>query len=230
MDWGTRESTGSSWRESQPQAYGKAPGGKTATKFYVERDGWLAGVRWRKDLQGGFNDLTVVHGRSLLEGISLYGNSAYEQPAPGAAQRWRFVDSLVLQPTSKFGLFAGAALELWDPKSPGAQGRWFTVGARPVFFFSSHYQLAFEAGHSVVLDRSEKNTDGSNVGARTLTRFTLAPQLSVGPGLWARPLLRAYYTRSFWNGANRIRVAADAPSFAGSLSSQAIGFQAEVWF
>lgn len=215
-------------------AYGISPGGKVNQTYYQPRQGWLGAIRWRRNLEGGFNDFAILHGQNLLEGINLYGNSAFDQTSGKAtpARRWRFVEHLVLQPSERIGVFAGAALELWDPKRTGtdSRGSWISIGARPVYFFTKHYQLAFEAGHSIVEDHTEKNADGSSVGPRSLTRFTLAPQLSVGPGLWARPLLRAFYTRSFWNGANKSQVAVDAPSFAGASAGQAMGFQAEVWF
>lgn len=207
-------------------AYAMAPGGSVDAgtaggKYYRDQNGWLAGSRWRRAMEGGFQDFTLVHGQKLLESITLYGRAAREVPLADS-RRWRFVEHFVIQPSARFGLFAAATLEFW--KGQGTSGRWWNVGARPVYFFSKHYQLAFEAGHSVVLDRSERG------GPRSLTRLTIAPQLSVGPGLWDRPLLRAFYSRSFWNGANRANMSAAAPSFAGSLAGQSLGVQAEVWF
>jgi maltoporin len=63
-----------------------------------------------------------------------------------------------------------------------------------------------------------------------MTRLTIAPQLAVGSGLWTRPLLRAFYSRTFWNRANQPAMASNAPSYSGSLDGQAMGLQAELWF
>ncbi|MFK5037101.1 carbohydrate porin, partial [Klebsiella pneumoniae] len=78
--------------------------------------------------------------------------------------------------------------------------------------------------------RDERDSLGAPVPIRKLTRLTIAPQLSLGSNLWARPVLRAFYAQSFWNEANRSFVAVDAPTFAGATNSQAIGVQTEVWF
>lgn len=217
-------------------AFGQAPGGRIANNTpYEARNGWLLGARWHRGVTDGFNHLTVVYGRNLLESISLYGNSAFNDTVTNTstkAERWRFVEHLAFQPLPKLGLFFGAALELWNPRLPGidARGSWWSVGARPVYFFTNHYQLAFEAGHSVVHERAERNAAGLLNGPRSMTRFTIAPQLSVGPGLWTRPLLRAFYSRTFWNRAGQIKMASRAPSFAGSLDGHSIGLQAELWF
>jgi maltoporin len=215
-------------------AFGEAPGGISAGTEYLKRKGWLGGARWRRILADGFNDLTVVHGQNLLEGMGLSADSSLVKTpgAPPAARRWRFVENLAIQPLAKLGLHGTAAFEMWDPRATGQdhRGSWWALAARPVYFFNDYYHLSFEAGHSVVNDRSERNADNSFVGRRSLTRFTIAPEIGAGPGLWSRPVLRIFYSRSYWNEANRSRVAAGAPTVAGRRWGESLGVQTELWF
>jgi maltoporin len=217
-------------------AYGSAPGGTDATSGaqYVPRDGYLGGVRWRHALPLGFNDFAVLYGYGLMEGLNIYGTPTLQTTASPQKRAWRgrVVEHLSFQPTQRFAFHFGAAVEDWDPRKANidSRGLWWAVGVRPVYFFTQHWQLAFEAGHSEIRIRDERDSAGAPVPVRQLTRLTLAPQLSLGGDLWARPVLRAFYSRSFWNTANRTFVAQDAPSFAGATSSTAVGVQTEVWF
>jgi maltoporin len=219
-------------------AFGEAPAGRESSGprvDYVARRGWLGAIRWRRVLDGGFNDFTVGYGRDLLQGMNLWGEAAQaETSAPrSGAYRWRVVESLALQPSGRFGLLAGAAFEYRDPRTSGvadSRESWWSVGIRPVLILSKHKQLAFDAGHSQVNQRGERGSDGRTVGTRSLTRFTVAPQLALGPGIWDRPVLRAFYSYSFWDGKNSPYVGLNAPSFAGATAGQSLGFQAEVWF
>ena len=61
-------------------------------------------------------------------------------------------------------------------------------------------------------------------------RLTLAPQLSLNSNIWGRPVLRAYYTHSFWNEDNKTFIAQNAPSYADKDSGGAYGFQMETNF
>lgn len=216
-------------------AYGMAPGGTNSTTNmqYEARSGYLGATRWRHSIPDGFNDFAVLYGAKLLEGINIYGSPTLERnDTRREAYRWRVVEHLSFQPFTKLGLHFGAAAEYWDPKKTriDSRGLWWSVGARPVYYLTDHWQLAFEAGHSQIRIRDERDNSGANVPVRKLTRLTIAPQLSLGPSLWARPSLRFYYSQSFWNEANKSYVGVDAPSFAGATSGQSVGVQTEVWF
>ncbi|TCL27173.1 LamB porin [Azotobacter chroococcum] len=64
---------------------------------------------------------------------------------------------------------------------------------RPVYAFTETFKLSAEIGHDQI-----KATDGT----RKLTKFTVAPTWSLsGPGFWARPELRVFYTYATWNEA-----------------------------
>jgi maltoporin len=216
--------------------YGGAPGGTDSTSGaqYVARSGVATGARWRHDLPEGFNDFALLYGTGVMEGLNVYGSSALlkTNETQNKAFRARVVEHLSYQPFAKLGFHFGAATEYWDPRKAGidSRGLWWSVGLRPVYFLTDHWQLAFEAGHSEIRIRDERDAAGAPVPVRKLTRLTIAPQLALGPNLWARPVLRAFYSQSFWNEANRPYVAVDAPSFAGASGGQAVGVQTEVWF
>lgn len=204
-------------------AYGFAPGGTSGVTRYVPKDGWLLGLRLEKNFTNGFNHFAVIRGTGLMEGINLYGETATPEASAGTSpERWRFVNHLTLKPAGTWAFHAIAATDLKTSGGSDPRGfRWHSIGARPVYFFSDHYQMAFEAGHSYVLDETEAT------GPRTLTRLTVAPQISLSRDIWSRPVLRLYYTRSFWNDANGSKV---GTSYAGSNAGHALGFQTEIWF
>jgi maltoporin len=63
-----------------------------------------------------------------------------------------------------------------------------------------------------------------------LTRLTIAPQLSISENIWGRPVLRAFYTHSFWNDQNKSNIAQNAPTYTNKASGGAYGFQMESFF
>ncbi len=102
------------------------------------------------------------------------------------------------------------------------KGYWVGVGVHPVVYINDHYQLTGQAGTSMVKNAWEGNK------VRRLTRFTIAPQVSVGRSIWARPVIRAFYSYSFWNDNNKGKVGAD--SYANENAGAAFGIQGEAWF
>lgn len=216
-------------------AVGQAPGGiGAAGQEYVARKGFVVGTRWRRTLWEGSHDLAVLYGRGLLQNLEIFGPAALPKAAdnPVGPERLRVVSNWNVQPFPKLGLHAAALFETWNSHVPGRDesGRWYNFGARPIWFISKHLQLAFEAGHSVYLNRAEVNAGGAATGERHLTRLTISPTLAVDSTLWSRPVLRLFYSYGFWNDANRASVAERAPSFAGASAGQNLGVQTELWF
>jgi maltoporin len=91
---------------------------------------------------------------------------------------------------------------------------------RPVYHFDDIFSLAVEAG----------TTRYATNGAPTnhLNKLTIAPQISMGSGFYARPVLRAYYTMASWNagGANDNNGLITATDTSG----RSYGFQMEAWW
>ncbi len=87
-----------------------------------------------------------------------------------------------------------------------------------------HIKLLTEAGHM------EKRADGS--GTQRLTKVTLAPTWSAGPGFSDRPDLRPYVTTACYNDAANAGSGAGAPdrSGDGAMRGTSWGVQLETWF
>ena len=76
-------------------------------------------------------------------------------------------------------------------------------------------------------------------GTRKLTKFTIAPTWSpAGPGFWARPEFRLYYTYASWNDAAQ-RAAnvmaegsalSDTGAFGNARHGSNFGVQVEHWW
>jgi maltoporin len=90
---------------------------------------------------------------------------------------------------------------------------------------AKNVKLLGEAGYDRVL---------KSIGAdpQWLAKFTVAPTLSAGRGLMARPELRLYYTYAMWNEAAR-GAGVDSGSLYRAtdlLAGSIFGLQAETWF
>lgn len=107
---------------------------------------------------------------------------------------------------------------------------WSSLGGHLVYGITRHFKISADLGFDMVKP---------DVGAtRRMTKFTIAPTISAGPGVNSRPDLRVFYTYSKWNDA--ARDAANIFNPGSSLSSTGafgmathgsmIGVQAEAWF
>ena len=207
--------------------YAHSPDGKQGAIEYDSSKGHVFGVLWDRSLVGGFNHFSVLYGKGLLDEFSLYGTAALEKGSEGhriqeKSNRLRFVEHLTLKPLENIEFHAAATMELRDyGTQTAAREIWYNVGVSPLYYFTDHYQLAFQAGYSVVDRQLEKK--------RTLTRFAIAPQVSVSKSIWGRPQLRAFYAKTFWNRANRGQIDNGGP-YESETSASNWGLQGEVWF
>lgn len=102
---------------------------------------------------------------------------------------------------------------------------WASTGVRPIFYFSKHVNLAFEAGIDYIDDKIA-NRKGS------LTKFTTALQLSADRGFFSRPVLRVFVTLADWSDALKGSIGnepGNAP-YATETQGWSVGAQAEVWW
>jgi maltoporin len=187
---------------------------------YTDATGYVGGVKYIHDLEAGYEKFAIVYGHGLMQGLNLGGGfgtdptqtmgQAYDQ----SARRLRLVEDLMWQPSKKFAVAFGAVYENWNLRANEASsGRWISVGARPIYFINDHYSVALEAGGSNVRQAGES-------GGKPMYRVTIAPQLSPKPEFYARPVLRAFLTRTFVQGVSDALVS----------TATAYGFQGEVWF
>jgi maltoporin len=92
----------------------------------------------------------------------------------------------------------------------------FAISGRAAYAFTKNFKLQGELG------TSNGKPDGGK--SMTITKFTIAPTLSIGPNYYDRPELRFYVSTFSMN---------DAYALANGQSKKtksAAGFQAEIWF
>ena len=113
-----------------------------------------------------------------------------------------------------------------NDKAGGKKTDSFSVGGRVSYAFTKNFKLVSELGHS------ERKPEGS--ATQKLSKFTLAPTLSIGQGFWSRPELRLYVTSASWNKAAN---AAAGPNgvigidkYKDKTSGTSYGAQFEIWF
>jgi maltoporin len=195
------------------------------SKEFASHKGWSLGVLHDQSVSGGFNHFAVLYGVGLLREFNIYAPMDTELGTSEAQQlkdsrRLRVVEHMTREVTKDWAFHFGSSFEWRDQGVETEQETWWNIGARPVYYLSDHYQLAFEAGTSLV------NKKGQDV--RRLTRLTIAPQVSINRSIWGRPLVRAFYSRSFWSRSNRGHVGGDA--YRGNTSGGNYGLQVEAWF
>ncbi|MBL0729630.1 carbohydrate porin [Piscinibacter sp. HJYY11] len=210
---------------------GVNPGGKLRILTNFVRGNFTGG-------KSGFG-LTVQHNQSMFGG----GNTLWLQYAQGSAdlkgtfgtldassgnKKIRVVDSVNWQS----GPFGGQVIGLVQRDTIEATGgstskvTSATVGGRVSYALMKHFKMVAEAGYS------QKKPDGA--ATQKLSKFTIAPTLSMGPEFWSRPELRFYVTTAKWNSAANAAAGANGiigtAAEADKRSGTSYGFQAEIWF
>lgn len=215
-----------------------APGGVTVN--YQASNGIASGVKWTRTLDQGSNNFAIVYGTGVMDSLTLDDTAYAIDDTIKNRTRLRFVENFYTEINDKWAIQAAAAYEIADSgKSTNNKSSWTSIGLRPMYYFTEHFRIQAEAGYSVVKNEAEVSTTGS-VGDRTLTRLTIAPEVSFGKGYFARPVVRFFVTHSLWNEANKDLT--NTNSMISKLNSGGIvslnnknsetqtGFEAEVWF
>ena len=166
---------------------------------------------------GGFNKLAVVIGKDTGAGFLWTPVYAGSGDGDKGNKSWRVHEQFyfALKDTKWSGHLAASAGKL--TKANEAPSFWNVV-VRPQYNFTDNVSLAFELGHA----------EGKNGPSKPkMTKFTIAPQIALSGGYWARPVLRAFVTHATWNE--------DAGTQAGGVfgakrSGTTIGVQAEAWW
>lgn len=210
-----------------------SPGYESSTgKTYEAAPGYLAGLRYHHKFANGFNDAAIVYGTGAMESLDLSSNALAESGVSTVknANRLRLVDHLTLTLNDRWAMhFATTAENRNNGATTDSRSSWYNVGIRPVYFMTDHFHLVGEAGHSVITNQADR-VAGTRIGARQLTRLTLASQVSMTKEIFGRPVIRLFVTHSRWNDDNRTFIAYNAPSFAEKTSGTSIGVQTEAWF
>ena len=101
----------------------------------------------------------------------------------------------------------------------GGSNTWTSFGIRPQYNFNDNFSLAAEVGYDT------GKTDSGDTPK--LMKLTLAPQLALAKGFWARPVFRAFVTYAKWNDdagtqANGV--------FGDKRNGMTYGLQVESWW
>jgi maltoporin len=197
-----------------------APGisGKNGTAFTISHNmGDPFGL-------GGFNDIRFQYAK---DGANLDGTAKNWADDTVKYTGERIVEHWVFEPKGSDwngAVYFGYGREDWG----GGYDKSWNLVARPVYHFNDAYSIAFEGGMI--------HTTPHAGDAQTLRKLTIAPQLSMGKGFWARPVLRAYVTMASWNKAagNPVCTGRDCgvsmTEFAGKTSATTYGVQMEAWW
>lgn len=202
-------------------------GKNTATsQEYDDADGQVVGALMSKGFSQGFNHLAIIWGRGLLDEFNLYGDLTVIKGSSAAlaqekSSRVRVVEHLTYNLSADWAFHLGATYEYRDNGATiNNKEIWWNFGIHPVYFIDDNFQIASQFGTSVV--------DAQGAPARRLTRVTIAPQVALEKNIWSRPVLRAFYSKSFWSRSNRGLIGGNV--YSAETSGTAMGLQMELWF
>ncbi|HJV97077.1 MAG TPA: carbohydrate porin, partial [Albitalea sp.] len=204
--------------------------GSTASDTAQTGKGTMFMIEHTQDgILGGFNKLAFVYGEKLggVPWAPTYASGDKGSETAGnadgsSAKQWRVVEQLYIAPanTNWSGMATLAYANMKCCGWLGAEGdkKWLSVGARPQYAFSDNFSVAVEAGY-----------DQTKVGTVTakLAKLTVAPQLSLSKGFWARPVFRGFVTYAKWNSAAGTQAGG---VFGTKTNGLTYGAQVEAWW
>lgn len=219
------------WEAVAREGGGSALG--TGTGTYVASAGFATGVRYRHTIdQESFNDVSFVFGEGVMQTLDmtapLITNGSI---ANGSAWRFRAIDNGAIRLSDRWGSeFTTTFESRRSATALNSHSNWFNIGARPTYFMTDHFHLTGQAGFSLVKDEADQQADGTPLGARTLFRATISPEVNLEKSVFGRPVIRFFVTWSHWNLNNQNFMAASGPEYTSQVSGLFYGFQTEYWF
>jgi maltoporin len=188
--------------------------------------GWAVTAQHKQsDFLGGVNTFALQYGRGPGTGLGYTGDVTLDRDN----KSWRLVEFFDWQATPRLGGQVQFVFQK-DTRPDGDDQDWLSVGGRTSYAFTEQFKLVGELGHDQV-----DATDGT----RKLTKFTIAPTWSpAGPGFWARPEFRLYYTYASWNRAAQQAASqlaagsalSDSGAFDTARHGYNFGVQGEHWW
>ena len=169
---------------------------------------------------GGYNQFSIQFG----QGAAYNFQSTLDSAGPHLDDAWHFrvTDHFTIQPWKQFAV---QAVGLYDKNhfgGPSSDNVWYSIGARPVFFFTDRFSMALEAGIDWT-DSDPLHKDGH------LWKVTFAPlQISRGQKFFSRPQLRAYITYAGWS--DDFKGSVGGIPYADDTRGLSYGIQAEAWW
>lgn len=135
-------------------------------------------------------------------------------------RRLRIFDSIWIQPTPNASGSAVVLVQKDRATIYGGTQNWVSLGVRPVWALAPHVKLQAEIGSDWVLRPQGEPTE-------QLNKFSLVPTLALDRKFWARPELRVFVTRAWWNQAAAPTL---APPGGSRLNATSFGIQVEEWW
>lgn len=169
---------------------------------------------------GGYNQFSIQYGI----GAAYNFQSTLDSAGPNLDGAWHFrvTDHFTIQPWKQFAV---QAVGLYDKNhfgGPNSDNVWYSLGARPVFFFTDRLSMGLEAGIDWV-DSDPLHKNGH------LWKVTFAPlQISRGQKFFSRPQLRAYVTYAGWS--DDFKGSVGGIPYMDDKQGLSYGIQAEAWW
>lgn len=194
--------------------------------------GFSAGfLHTRYNFFGGTNKALVQYGRGINFGLRYMTDSQDDLPSDWVNQAWRVraFEYFDAHPIEALSLMAVAGYEY---TRKGFDVHWATAGVNPIWHITEYLGLAGEVGIDYVSHRSPTSADWNYAGY--LWKAAISPQVAVGRGYWARPLVRAYFAYANW--ADSLLRSAEIRRRVGGLAHQdtthgmSLGVQVEAWW
>jgi len=236
---------------------------KPGTRFNVDVNNLPAGFRLtlavtKGDFNGGQNGTAV----SLQNHQSVFGgdNFAWVQFAQGSAglnegfggltsgsdvKGFRLADNL----TAQFNPTLGGEFTLaYQENKCSTTGNCANANAAVAAAYNGALKHTSVAGRLAVGFPGVKNFKvdgelawdsvkwpGGNIGTASMTKFTIAPTITGGPGYNDRPEIRFYVTTAHWNSGNNaaatlIQGTNGYSDLGGKTNGTSYGVQIETWF
>lgn len=170
---------------------------------------------YQDGISGGYNKIALQFGKKIAANLG----SLSDESLPAADTSYRVAEQLLVETSPGWSSLFSLVYE----KQQNAL-TWTSLGVRPVYYVNEHLNIALELGY----DRVKPDAGDT----RTLTKITLAPQLSKARGFWSRPTVRAFITYANWNSAARDAGLAGGSTGAFALDTQGVnyGVQVEHWW
>jgi maltoporin len=190
-----------------------APKEENGFRFFVEHT--------QSGVMGGFNKLSFQYGQDHGSGFFGFYKPTYANAGNQySGKDFAIVDQLYVDLKNGWSGLGTAVYAQHKPDGASKQ-TWFSIGARPQYNFTDNYSVAVEGGYDQV-----KTSGGSTA---KLAKLTVAPQITLAGGFWARPAFRAFVTYAKWNAPG------GAPAIGGNVfapdrNGLTYGLQAEAWW
>jgi maltoporin len=173
-----------------------------------------------------FNTFALQYGNGVGKDFSS-SLWAVDDVVDSSTWRFRCLDFGVYQPNDKFAMMYSLISDTFDSGADeDSFVYWYSVGARPTYYFDKNWSLALEAGYDYTIGEGQ-GEDGSDLRG-SVTKITFCPQVALDSTFFSRPVLRAFVTYAFWSDDFENIVGGEAN--ANETAGLNFGVQVEAWF